>query len=212
MKRRVADAQATAAIRRAANEAGHARTLGTAVTTLEAKRQAAAKAARKEADTAAENRRDDEAEVARKRAVALTRVGSMTANARPRGQLIAPVVGRIVRDWGARTEAGPATGLSFQTPPAARAVAPCGGKVVFADAFRSYGRMVILDCGGGYHAVMAGFERLDVAIGRAVKAGDTVGTMPATPQPRTASRPLLYLELRRDGEPINPAPWLRSRS
>ena len=199
-------------MRRAAEDAAQARTLRSAVTTLQAKRKAAADAARKEAETAADARRDDEAEVARKRAMALTRVGSMSANARPHGQLITPVVGRIVHGWGERTEAGPATGLSYQTPPAVRAVAPCGGKVVFADVFRSYGRLIILDCGGGYHAVMAGFEQLEVAVGRPVKAGDTVGTMPASGHSGDAGRPVLYLELRRDGEPINPAPWLRSRS
>ena len=74
-----------------------------------------------------------------------------------------------MRAWGDATDAGPATGISYQAAAHARVVSPCGGRVVFAAPFRSYGSLLILDCGGGYHAVLAGLERLD-ASGRAQRA------------------------------------------
>ena len=72
--------------------------------------------------------------------------------------------------------------------------------------------LAIIDCGGGYHVVMSGFERLDVKPGQNLVAGEPVGTMPAWEPGSTARRPSLYVELRHDGTPINPAPWLRQSS
>ncbi|MEJ0018739.1 MAG: peptidoglycan DD-metalloendopeptidase family protein [Acetobacteraceae bacterium] len=82
--------------------------------------------------------------------------------------------------------------------------------MAFAAAFRSYGLLLIVDCGGGYHAVLAGFERLDVKVGQSVAAGEPVGVMPGWEPGGSGSRPALYVELRRDGQPVNPAPWLRA--
>jgi septal ring factor EnvC (AmiA/AmiB activator) len=84
--------------------------------------------------------------------------------------------------------------------------------VVFAQGFRSYGLLLIVDCGGGYHVVLSGFERLDVKLGQRLVAGEPVGVMPSWEPGSTTRRPALYVELRHDGQPINPAPWLRSSS
>ncbi len=84
----------------------------------------------------------------------------------------------MVRAWGDSTEAGPAIGISYMAAPKARVVSPCTGRVDFADPFRSYGLLMIVDCGGGYHAVLAGFGRLSTQAGQAVKAGQPVGVMP----------------------------------
>ena len=92
--------------------------------------------------------------------------GTIASAAQPRGQLTAPVAGTIVRPGAMPPTAGPATGISYRAPPAARVVSPCGGRVVFAAPFRSYGLLLIVDCGGGYHAVLAGFDRLDVKVGQ----------------------------------------------
>ena len=120
------------------------------------------------------------------------------------------MAGTIVRAWGDATEGGPATGISYRAPPAARVVAACAGRVAFASPFRSYGLLLIVDCGGGYHAVLAGFERLDVKVGQAVAAGEPVGVMPGWEPGASGNRPALYVELRRDGQPVNPAPWLKA--
>jgi septal ring factor EnvC (AmiA/AmiB activator) len=86
----------------------------------------------------------------------------------------------------------------------------CGGRVGFAAPFRSYGLLVIVDRGGGYHAVMAGFQKLDAAVGQLVRAGEPVGTMPPWTPGQSGTRPALYVELRREGQPIDPGPWLKA--
>ncbi|MBN8874533.1 MAG: peptidoglycan DD-metalloendopeptidase family protein [Rhodospirillales bacterium] len=217
-QRRAADADADAAAERAAKEAARADSLRGALATLEAERKAAEAKARQEAIRAERQRKEAEAEAARQREAALSRsAGSMASAgsaATPRGRalLTAPVAGSIVRAWGDSTEAGPATGISYQAAPSARVVAPCSGRVAFADPFRSYGQLLILDCCGGYHAVLAGFERLDVKVGQSVQSGEPVGVMPTWDPAGTGRRPLLYVELRRGGQPVNPAPWLKSSS
>jgi len=109
-------------------------------------------------------------------------------------------------------EAGPSSGLSYQAAPGARVFSPCRGRVVFAGPFRSFGQLVIVDCGGGYHFVLAGFDRIDLSVGQAVASGAPVGVMPDW-NPRTSGgRPSLYVELRRSGQAVNPAPFLRGRS
>ena len=77
-------------------------------------------------------------------------------------------------------------------------------------SFRSYGLLLIIDCGGGYHVVMSGFDRLDVRLGQGIVAAEPVGVMPGWEPGSTARRPALNVELRHDGQPINPAPWFKS--
>jgi septal ring factor EnvC (AmiA/AmiB activator) len=80
---------------------------------------------------------------------------------------------------------------------------------VFAGPFRSFGLLVILDCGGGAHFVLAGMDRLDVEVGRAVRAGEPVGVMAGWDPQAAGPRPALYVELRRGEQTVDPAPWLR---
>ncbi len=135
---------------------------------------------------------------------------AIVTGAASRARLQPPVRGVIVKGWGEATDAGPATGVSYRAAPGARVVSPCGGRVVFANSFRSYGQLLILDCGGGYHIVLSGLERLSVRSGQAVSAGEPVGLMPLS-EPGSTTRPkVLYIELRRNGRPVNPAPWLRN--
>jgi len=196
-------------------EAARAATLRAVLATLDAEHRAAE--ARAKADEARAERRHQgaEADAARRQQKALdtpAATASLPSGAAPRGQLTAPVAGTVLRGWGAPGDAGPATGITYQAPPAARVVAMCGGRVVFAAPFRSYGLLLIIDCGGGYHAVMAGFQKLDAAVGRLVRAGEPVGAMSNWTPGQGGARPALYVELRRDGQPIDPAPWLKSAS
>jgi septal ring factor EnvC (AmiA/AmiB activator) len=127
------------------------------------------------------------------------------------GRLVVPVAGRLVRGWGAPTEDGPSTGIAYGTPPGAFVVAPCPGRVLFAAPFRTLGKLVILDCGQGYAAVLAGLGRVDVTPGRRVRAGEPLGAMPEYDDAAGGERPGLYVELRRAGQPVNPAPFLGAR-
>lgn len=209
-RHRSADASAAATARQGARQAARTRSLRTALKKIETTRETAERAARETVARAEHEKQPVEASAARARQSALSlSSGSLSANARARAQLTRPVLGHLVHGWGEPTEGGPATGLSYQAAPAARVVAPCGGRVAFADVFRSYGHLLILDCGGGYHTVLAGFDRLDVRVGHTVQAGETVGTMPAWDSAAGGHRALLYVELRHGGQPVNPAPWIK---
>lgn len=194
---------------RAATDAGRTESLRAVVGTLEAARVRAEAQAREDVARAERQRQDQAAEEARRREAALARPAG--PGPEPSGQLLAPVAGHVVRAWGEATEAGPATGVSYRAAPQARVVSPCGGRVRFAGPFRSFGALAILDCGGGYAFVLAGLERLDVAVGAAVLAGEPLGTMPGWDPAGSAGRPALYLELRHDGQAVNPAPFLRAK-
>ncbi len=126
----------------------------------------------------------------------------------PRGGKAQPVAGQVTREYGSAGEGGPARGTTFQAPAGARVVSPCGGRVSFAGAFRSYGNLLIVDCGDAYHFVLAGLERLDVAPGQRVLAGEPVGVL-AAGEGRT--RATLYLELRHHGQPVDARPWFAAR-
>jgi septal ring factor EnvC (AmiA/AmiB activator) len=197
--RRQAEGEAAAAAQRAASEAARAETLRGVVVELDAQRRSEQARARNAA-----------VRQGQENPVRPTGAGRIAGSSQPHFQLTAPVTGTIVRSWGDATEGGPATGISYRAPPAARVVATCAGRVAFASPFRSYGLLLIVDCGGGYHAVLAGFERLDVKVGRTVAAGEPVGVMPGWEPGASGNRPALYVELRRDGQPVNPAPWLRA--
>jgi len=123
----------------------------------------------------------------------------------------APVLGAITRHFGDATDAGAATGITYQPAPGALVVAPCGGRVVYAGTFRSFGILLIIDCGGGTHVVLSGFERLDAQVGRGVASGAPVGVMPGWNPHASKPRPLLYVEVRRAGRVIDPLPVLAGK-
>lgn len=121
------------------------------------------------------------------------------------GRLAFPAQGRMVQAFGERlSTGGDARGITLETQPAAQIVAPYDGQVVFAGPFRDYGQLLIIEHGEGYHMLLAGFERIDSAVSQTLLAGEPVGVM-ARP---TEGSPRLYIELRHDGRPINPLPWL----
>jgi septal ring factor EnvC (AmiA/AmiB activator) len=120
-----------------------------------------------------------------------------------------PVFGEVVRGFGDPTESGhPSVGLVLATLPSGTVVAPYGGRIVFAGTFRGYGQLLILEIAEGYHVLLSGFARIDVATGQNVVVGEPVGVMGETGSGLTS----LYFELRRDGQPINPLPWLADRN
>ena len=211
-KRQQAESAGDAAAKRAAAEAARADTLRAALAALEAERKAEEARAHEEALRADKQKRAAEADAARAREAAVARPPpSLSSGHAAKGQLATPVAGRVIRSYGDPTEAGPATGMSYQPPPNARVVAPCTGRVAFADKFRTYGQLLIVDCGGGYHAVLSGLERLDAKVGQPVQAGEPLGVMPHWDPGGSGRHPALYMELRRDGQPVDPAAWLRAK-
>ncbi|OYV51736.1 MAG: hypothetical protein B7Z78_07740 [Rhodospirillales bacterium 20-60-12] len=163
-------------------------------------------AARHAAELAAERAADRAARAAH---LATARPGAPAANAPASGKPVAggPVAGTLVRAFGAPTLAGPAIGVTYNAAPAGRVVAPCAGKIVFGKPFSGYGLLLILDCGGGYDFVMSGMEKLNVRVGQMVANGQPVGQMPGLGHSGDAGAtpPQLYVELRQDGTPVDPA-------
>ena len=211
---RAAEDAAGQAARRAAAEATRAEGLRAAIAQIEAERRSAEASARREAQAAARQRQDAAAAAARSRQAALAApagpgIAEPTAGG---GGLAAPVSGTLARGFGDTTDSGTSSGLSYHAAPGARVFSPCGGRVVFAGPFRSFGKLIIVDCGGGYHFVLAGFERIDLGAGQKVDSGAPVGVMPGWDPRGGGGRPVLYVELRRAGQAVNPAPYLRGRS
>ena len=135
---------------------------------------------------------------------------SRPANVRPfptqPASLFSPVSGQLVGRFGAPDPAAGSTakGILLQTRPGATVVAPFDGQVLFRGPFRSYGEILIIQHDGGYHSLLAGLARSDAVVGQWVLAGEPVGVM----GPSQDGNPKLYMELRHDGHPIDPVPWL----
>jgi septal ring factor EnvC (AmiA/AmiB activator) len=123
------------------------------------------------------------------------------------GRMVVPAAGEMVAGFGSAAPTGEAArGITFATRPDAEVVAPFDGRVVFAGAFRGYGQILIIGHGGGYHSLVAGLDRIDTSVGQWLVAGEPIGRMSAN-----EAKPRLYLELRHNGQPINPLPWLATR-
>ncbi|WP_407666726.1 murein hydrolase activator EnvC family protein [Microvirga roseola] len=131
-----------------------------------------------------------------------------------RGLLPRPVSGETVQDFGSDDGYGGTTrGISITTRPKAPVVSPADGWVAFAGPFRSYGRLLIINAGGGYYVLLAGMDRINVDVGQFVLAGEPVATMGEEPlmslmgSTIEKNNPVLYVEFRKDGGSIDPGPW-----
>ncbi|MEP7221238.1 MAG: peptidoglycan DD-metalloendopeptidase family protein [Novosphingobium sp.] len=113
-------------------------------------------------------------------------------------RFLLPVQGRLIAGFGAAQNGGPASrGVSLAASPGAQAIAPAAGRVAFAGPYRGYGMIVIIDHGGGWTSLVTGLGQADARVGDQLVAGSPLGT--AGP-----GRPVVTLELRRDGVPVNP--------
>jgi len=141
------------------------------------------------------------------------RLTPAVAFASAKGLFALPVNGVKIREFGGSDGVGGVQkGISLATRPGAQVTTPCDGWVVYAGPFRSYGQLLILNGGGGYHVLIAGMERISVNIGQFVLTGEPVATMGTTSQVASivaanTSQPVLYIEFRKDGTPIDPGPW-----
>ncbi len=129
-----------------------------------------------------------------------------------RGHLPLPANGVQIREFGAADGLGGIRkGISIATAAGAEITSPCDGWVVYAGPFRSYGQLLILNAGGGYHVLLAGMERISVDLGQFVLTGEPVAAMSGLQLSAGAATrskpPVLYVEFRKDGAPIDPSPW-----
>jgi septal ring factor EnvC (AmiA/AmiB activator) len=130
------------------------------------------------------------------------------------GLLPPPVSGSRIRDFGQADGYGSVyKGVSFLARSQSQVISPVDGWIVYAGPFRSYGQLLILNAGDGYHVLLAGMDKISVELGQFVVMGEPVAQM-GTGGPRQAaavnagfSQPVVYVEFRKDGQSINPAPW-----
>jgi septal ring factor EnvC (AmiA/AmiB activator) len=97
------------------------------------------------------------------------------------------------------------SGVVFGAPAGAPVRAVAAGRVRYAGWFQGYGRLVILDHGGGYYTVSGHLAELAVGVGDAVASGAPIGTVGDS---GSLSGPRLYFEIRRGGEALDPREWL----
>lgn len=146
------------------------------------------------------------------------RLSPAIAFASARKSLPLPLNGIKIREFGMPDGlGGTEKGLSLASRAGAQVTAPCDGWVVYAGPFRSYGQLLILNAGGGYHVLLAGMERISVDLGQFVLTGEPVAVMGGGPQSAAAvatgsRQPVLYIEFRKDGSPVDPSPWWASDS
>lgn len=130
-----------------------------------------------------------------------------------KGMLRLPVNGVKTRDFGVSDGlGGNERGISVAARPGAQVTAPCDGWVAYAAPYRSYGQLLILNPGDGYLVLLAGMDHNSVEVGQFVLTGEPIAVMGSGPQVASviltgSNQPVLYIEFRKDGAPIDPAPW-----
>ena len=193
------------AAERAARLAAKARNLKDLMARLEEQREADEREARAKEQAEAKASRDKAAAIEKARVATVSPSVSITKR---RGRLPLPVVGDLVGRYGENLPTGLSRkGIDIAARGGSQVIATYDGKIAFAGKFRGYGQLLIIDHGDGYHTLLAGMARIDMTVGQRVSTGEPVGLMGND----GGNRPILYVELRRKGQPINPLPWLASR-
>ena len=128
-----------------------------------------------------------------------------------RGRLGFPARGDIVARFGRHKHPEfnsftVSNGISIAAPAGSDIHSVYDGQVIFADYFKGYGNMVIVDHGGGYFSLYAHAARILKKVGASVGRNDVVASVGDVDSPRG---PQLYFEIRYQGKPVDPAPWFR---
>jgi septal ring factor EnvC (AmiA/AmiB activator) len=131
------------------------------------------------------------------------------------GKLAYPAQGELVRNFNDKDGyGGRSEGLHIATGKLAQITTPADGDVEFAGEFRSYGKLIIINTGDGYHVLLAGLHKITVSAGQTVAAGEPVGTMGEHTARGTLigdriddPRPILYVEVRKGAEAIDSSRW-----
>ena len=114
-----------------------------------------------------------------------------------------PVVGTIVTGLGELSSAGVRSrGLTLACAAEATIVAPAAGRIAYSGPFRGYGRIVIIDHGGGWTTLLSNLAHTSVAVGQTVTQGGPIG------RARSDGDPRITVELRRKGRAVDMTPLI----
>jgi septal ring factor EnvC (AmiA/AmiB activator) len=131
-----------------------------------------------------------------------------------RGQLKLPVRGAILTQFGETDQFGAdSKGMTIATRSGARISSPVDGRIVYAGPFRSFGSVIIVNVGDGFHILLAGMDKVDVGLHQEILLGEPIGVMGSrrfasiSPVGTGLSQPLLYIEFWENDKPIDSSPW-----
>jgi len=115
-----------------------------------------------------------------------------------------PVNGKIIAEFGDRGDDDSMIYyMGFETNRGAIVTSPAKGLVVFAGDFLNYQNMVIIS-NGEYRIFLYGIKKIFAATGDVVEIGDYIGQM----DDESKDLPIIKMELRKSGEPLDPRHWL----
>lgn len=136
---------------------------------------------------------------------ASARRGRLRSFAAAKGRIRMPATGRLKENYGKKGKSGSGSkGITLSTASGAQVVAPYDGEVIFTGTFMHYGRMTILRHSDDFLTLLAGFKRIDVQTGEFLLEGEPIGAMG-----NTSNQQRLYVELRKNNQPVNPKPWIK---
>jgi murein hydrolase activator len=133
---------------------------------------------------------------------------SASAFRKLKGKLRLPVIGELMNRFGGqRQDSGLSwKGLFISARPGQEVKAIASGEVVYADWLRGFGNLLILDHGGGYMSLYGNNEALLRQVGDQLRAGDTIASVGNSGGNPDSG---LYFELRHQGRPFDPMPWVK---
>jgi murein hydrolase activator len=130
-----------------------------------------------------------------------------------KGRLPWPAPGRIAVPYGSQKDPQFYTpvfrnGIHIQTNADTDAKAVHAGKVIFAEWFKGFGQLIIINHGGGYHTLYGNLSEIFSHVGDIIKANEVIGKVGTS---GVLNAPGLYFEIRYKGKPLDPAQWLRNK-
>ncbi|MFZ6687309.1 peptidoglycan DD-metalloendopeptidase family protein [Undibacterium sp. SXout11W] len=125
---------------------------------------------------------------------------------RLKGQLHLPVKGEILARFGTKRGDGPSwKGLFIKAAEGAEIKAIASGKVIFADWYKGYGNMVIVDHGDQYWSLYSNNQAVLKHVGDTVKTGDIIASAGNSGGNEQSG---LYFEIRHQGRVFDPLNWI----
>jgi len=130
-----------------------------------------------------------------------------------KGKLLWPAEGRVAIPYGSQKDPQFDTpvfrnGIHIQTDAPVDARAVYGGKVIFAEWFKGFGQLIIINHGSGYHTLYGNLAEIFSKVGDIIKENQVIGKVGTS---GVLNAQGLYFEIRYKGKPLDPAQWLKKK-